>query len=248
MQSSTRRQIHTLVSEVISKKIENYERESSYIPFAAAMFGEAAVATGSILQSLYTTFGMSTFEQIAVILARGAGYHAEHQYQLLGTVDATTARLIDRISRQSEAPNTAVALNEIRGSIKPGQMLKDRESVVDVFIRKGKQEIYIDIASAKPNKKEFQALREKLLRWYALRLSQGHISDVRACIGIPYNPYHPRPYTRWTGACCDPKTDLLVQKDFWALVAGEDVFDDLLEIFQEVGKGAEKEIKRFLLK
>ena len=79
-----------------------------------------------------------------------------------------------------------------------GSELKDPDSRVDVMVRIGRQENYFDITSAKPNKKEFVALKLKLLRWTALRLSQDRDAEVLTRIAIPYNPYHPEPYERWT--------------------------------------------------
>jgi hypothetical protein len=49
------------------------------------------------------------------------------------------------------------------------------------------------------------------------------------------HPYHPEKYTRWTSVECDPVHDMLVQNDLWNAFAGEEIFDDLLSVFQEVG-------------
>ncbi len=246
MKSITRKAIYDLVKRAVDKKLASYEPESSNMPFADAMFGKEAVMTASILQSFYTTFGMSTYEQMAILLAKDAGYAAEHQYKLLGTVNTPTAVIIDKLSRSGVQPDTLSALKAIQKTIVPGKALNDRDSVVDVFIRKPSgEELYIDIITVKANKKEFQALREKLLRWYALRLSQGKPKTIRCCLGIPYNPYHPKPYTRWTGACCDPSRDLLVQEQFWSAVGGEGSFEDLLAIFKEVGREVESEVDAF---
>ncbi|MFN3605456.1 MAG: TdeIII family type II restriction endonuclease [Leptonema sp. (in: bacteria)] len=47
-----------------------------------------------------TTFGMSIWEQVAVILAKDAGYHAERQYRLLGEIDEDTEKVINEIHYQ----------------------------------------------------------------------------------------------------------------------------------------------------
>ncbi|HQL65727.1 MAG TPA: TdeIII family type II restriction endonuclease [bacterium] len=74
----------------------------------------------------------------------------------------------------------------------------NQDSVVDIFVKIKDTEYYFDITSAKPNMKEFIALKRKLLRWVALRLSQKKTARVFTGLAIPYNPYHPEPYERWT--------------------------------------------------
>ncbi len=51
----------------------------------------------SFVQSMNTTFGVSIWEQVAVILAKGTGHLAERQYRLLGEIDTNTQKLIKEI-------------------------------------------------------------------------------------------------------------------------------------------------------
>lgn len=51
----------------------------------------------SFIQSMNTTFGMSIWEQVAVILAQGAGNNAERQYKLLGELDDKIEKVIGDI-------------------------------------------------------------------------------------------------------------------------------------------------------
>jgi len=102
----------------------------------------------------------------------------------------------------------------------------------------GDEENYFDITSAKPNMKEFVALKLKLLRWPGLRLSQDENIKVYTRLAIPYNPYHPEPYERWTlkGLYDLENGEILVGEEFWNSVACDDIYEDLLEVFQEVGE------------
>ncbi|HBW89939.1 MAG TPA: hypothetical protein DEG17_13935 [Cyanobacteria bacterium UBA11149] len=62
------------------------------------------------------------------------------------------------------------------------------------------------------------------------------MSSIRTCIGIPYNPYYPKKYQRWTSNECDYQEDLLIQERLWQeFSGGEDIFEELIEIFKEVG-------------
>jgi hypothetical protein len=127
-----------------------------------------------------------------------------------------------------------------------GAPQKDPEGCVDVFVKKPNgEELYIDITTVKPNLKEFRALRRKMLRWAALRYSQNKSAKVRTCIGIPYNPYHPKDYHRWTGSQTSEE-EVLVQNDLWKEFAGYDVFPDLVRVFQKVGIVMQKQLNEFL--
>ena len=82
-----------------------------------------------------------------------------------------------------------------------------------------------------------------LLRWIALRLSINEKAKVRTAIAIPYNPYYPQEYTRWTKENMYDKNQLLVGKDFWNFVGGDNLYEELISIFKEVGEELREKIK-----
>ena len=137
-----------------------------------------------------------------------------------------------------------VQTEEIRNRIRKGQANFDPDSTVDLFVKIGQTENYFDITSVKPNMKEFVALKLKLLRWTALRLSQDKNAQVFTRLAIPYNPYHPQPYERWTlkGLYDLGNGEVLVGEDFWNFVASDNIYNELLDVFQEVGQELRVEI------
>jgi len=248
MNKTTKNKIKALIEAKINNKLKKYERETQYKPFYEAILEKEAILKASLLQSLYTSFGMSIYEQMAVILAQEAGYHVERQYQLLGSIDDQTTLLIEQICKQSikySSKETEIA--NIKDSIQPGDKLEDPDMTVDVFLRKGDEEHYIDITTVKPNKKEVRTLRRKLLRWVALRLSQKHDARISTYIGIPFNPYHPAPYSRSFVVDNIHKSEMLVQNDLWELFAGYDVFNELISVFNEVGEYTKHRIAKFII-
>ena len=134
--------------------------------------------------------------------------------------------------------------NQIKKSIEKGELIRDPDSVVDLFVEMEDEENYFDIISAKPNMKEFVALKLKLLRWTGLRLSQAKNIKVFTRLAIPYNPYHPEPYERWTlkGLYDLDKGEILVGDEFWNFVGSDEIYDDLLDVFQEVGEDLRDDI------
>jgi hypothetical protein len=248
MEEIVKSQIKNLVNSTIEQKLKKYASESEYKPFFEAIFEKETIIKASIMQSLYTSFGMSIYEQIAVILAQEAGYQATRQYDLRGSIDNHTESLITTICADLvRQPNKKAEIEMIRESIQQDEPKLDIEQRVDVFVAKPNgEELYVDITTVKPNLKEFRALRRKMLRWCALRFSQNPSVTVKTCIGIPYNPYYPNDYKRWTANSCDPKEDILVQNELWREFAGYDVFPELIELFQEVGIELRDKISNFM--
>ncbi len=139
LSGETHYQIAGLLKKAVIKKLDSY-----------AMY--------SFIHSMNTTLGMSIWEQIAKILAKGAGMEVKRQYKLLGEIDKPTEALID------------------------------------------------DNAQVETN------------------------------LAIPYNPYHPKPYERWTlVGLFDLDRELYAGEDFWNFVANDDIYNELLNVFEEVG-------------
>lgn len=245
MTTSVRTAIRTLIVGKIEEKLANYSAETEYMPFFEAIFDKQTMVLASVMQSLYTSFGMSIYEQIACILARAAGHTAERQYILEGSIDDSTELLIQRLCLTPN-PDKTQDLERIRESIKPGKRVRDSDSCVDVYVRKSNgHELFVDITTVKPNLKEFKTLRVKMLRWAAMRFSQRRDAVVQTCIGIPYNPYYPKTYQRWTAGGCAPG-DVLVQNDLWSAFADYDAFPEILVAFEEAGVELQTKVKSFL--
>ncbi len=250
LKQQTRDKIRNLLVNIVKTKLRKYKPETKHMPFHFRLLGRDRYAMFSFIQSMNTTFGISIWEQVAVILAESAGFQAKRQYDLLGTIDPETEKLIQTIHYDLRAGARQVSKLEeielIRKSIRKGTPKKDPDSRVDLFVKIDNVENYFDITSAKPNMKEFAALKLKLLRWTALRLSQDKNAEVFTRLAIPYNPYHPQPYERWTlkGLYDLDRGEILVGEEFWNFVAGDDIYDELLDVFQEAGEELRGEIDR----
>jgi predicted nucleotidyltransferase len=254
LSSDTKNVIADLLITTVKDKLRKYKPETVHMPFHHRLFGKDKYAMFSFIQSMNTTFGMSIWEQVAVILAKGGGNRAERQYKLLGEIDEGTENFISELHYKlrkgdvdTDKPNV---IKEIKKIIKNGKAKLDPDSVVDLFVKIEREENYFDITSAKPNMKEFVALKLKLLRWTALRLSQGKRIKVVTRLAIPYNPYYPEPYERWTlkGLYDLENGEILVGEEFWNFVAGADVYEELLDVFQEVGDELRSEIDQYFAK
>jgi hypothetical protein len=238
--------IERIINDALNSKLKTYEPESKGKPFLEAVISKEKVVTHSVVHSILTSFGMSFYEQVAIEIAHSYGAVAEHQYKLDGFIPDEVFTHIRRVMQDlrskpsKRAPNRAAEIDEIR-ALYPVEMapLNYPDNTVDVrlVLPSGKEYLF-DITTATPNIKEFAALKEKTLLWTALRISQSQNADVIAAIGIPYNPYAPQPYNRWTvQGIYESGTDLLVADEMWNTIGqSERTYSDLMNTLEALGE------------
>lgn len=82
----------------------------------------------------------------------------------------------------------------------------------------------------------FKEFKRTLLEWTATTLALNPNANVQTYVAIPYNPYAPKPYSRWTmRGMLDLENELKVAEEFWDFLGGENTYQDLLDIFERVG-------------
>ena len=104
---------------------------------------------------------------------------------------------------------------------------------VDLFLVSKENEIYMfDLKTVKPNKGDFISYKRNLLEWLAGFFYQHPKAKANTLISIPYNPYEPKPYERWTlKGMLDLDSELKVAEEFWDFLGGKGVYNDLLDCF-----------------
>ena len=189
------------------------------------------------------------FEEVAVILAKPAFKRAEAQYKDLNASIATRAQseiqlIMDELTTGTRKPNKRDEIERIRNVATSGSIKKCKLPRVDVFlVANDGVEYYIDLKTAKPNMEEFKGFKRKLLEWTANRLLENQRADVHTLIAIPYNPYEPAPYERWTLAgLFDLPEEVRVAAEFWDWIVGKNAYVELLAVFEQVGIEMRKEI------
>ena len=222
--------------------------------FFLEMFGKQVMFTSKLITSLQTAFGMSFYEQISKTLGELVGYEVTNQYKLTGHIHGNLKTYLDTLLEDIKyTPNRKTeyeSIHEIHKEIKAeiGSLDAIPDSTVDVFIKKPDgTEIFIDITTVKPNKKEFRTMKQKILKWYILRLSHGDITPekIHTYIAIPYNPQSKtdNTYTRWNGYY--DREDLLVGNELWQLVSDNQFsLEDMIAVFKEIGEESKAYIER----
>jgi type II restriction enzyme len=118
---------------------------------------------------------------------------------------------------------------------------------VDLFVESKSGEQYLfDLKTVKPNKGDFQKFKQTLLEWAGIAYTQNRESKINTLIAIPYNPYEPQPYQRWTMAgMLDLEHELKVAEEFWDFLGGKGSYTELLDCFERAGIELRSEIDEY---
>ena len=244
------REIENTIKQALRRRMENHNPEPSDMPFHARLLRQDRLALYSFIHSLNTNFGTAIFERVAQQIAVGVFDEVELQHKVTGVLSSGAqteiTRIINDLSGGMRDPDHALEIAQIRMRAQSGERTRKRMTNVDVFLVKGETTFMIDLKTAKPNVRGFQSYKQDLLEWAAAVLYQNPEADVRTAIAIPYNPYAPRPYRRWTMRGMleiENQSQLMVAEEFWNFLAGgEDVYQALLDCFENVGIEMRREI------
>jgi hypothetical protein len=242
LSASQRTEIKQLIEVQIRRKLANYNPETTSMPFHTRLLGKDRMALFSFVQSINTTLGTSIFEEIGAITARPHFKVAIAQYKDLNPQISVGAQgeiqaIIDDLTTGRAKPEKQREIERIRVVANKGTIRKIKRPRVDLFlVAKDNCECYFDLKTAKPNMDEFKAHKRKLLEWSANRLQADPKANLKTGLAIPYNPYEPAPYERWTLAgLYDLPEELFVAKEFWDFLGGKGAYEDILKVFEEVG-------------
>ena len=245
--------IEEVIRESLRKKFQNYNPETKNMPFHYRLLGKDKMALFSFIHSLNTTFGTSIFEPVAETLASINFSEAKKQY-VLGTNISEKAQLeiqhiINELSTGKD-PDKTTEIERIRTVANIGRMNKLKTVKVDLFLRDRTGHVHLfDIKTAKPNISNFKDFKRTLLEWIAIYLAEDPGANVDSYIAIPYNPYEPKPYERWTlKGMLDLDQELKVADEFWDFLGGTGAYEELLNCFERVGIELRPEIDKYFEK
>jgi hypothetical protein len=207
-------------------------------PFHEAIIPPEILRISSFERSFSTKLG-TTFEECARLIALQTYDVAERGYRASGTMPAAAAAKIEEIvSRINEGhtPNFPALIAEVL------QVSDDewvvRPAIADLYLKdQTGHEYFFEMKSPRPNKGQCLEVAERLLRIHAIK--QKNRPYVNAYFAMAYNPYGTRleDYRHsFSLQYLDMQNEVLLGVDFWTLVGGEGTYEELLEIYREVGR------------
>lgn len=245
--------IENILRNCLRSKFENYNPEPASMPFHTRLLGKDRMALFSFIHSLNTNFGTTIFEPVANYLALDK-YKTVKTQVVVGTkISSKAQEVIQNIMNNLSIngnPNKDNEIEAIRKVSQDGKINNIKPTKVDIWLESNSDDLFlIDIKTAKPNKGNFKEFKRTLLEWVACVFVENPDVNINTLIAIPYNPYEPKPYSRWTMAgMLDLNRELKVAEEFWNFIGGNNSYQILLDCFEKVGQELRPEIDSYFAK
>ncbi len=218
-----------------------FSKEGVVKPFHEALIPHGMMLVNEFERSFSTKLG-STFEESARLIA--SDFHSEsiRSRRITGNISANTINLIEKIKNEIDRSGMKQPYPEIVSDVVKASLITSEQRVqtqiADLYIKDKKQnEIFFEIKSPKPNKGQCLEVTERLLHIHAVKHADA--PRVRTYFAMAYNPYgsSKASYTHsFTLRYLDIKNEVLIGKEFWDLVGGKGTYEEVLEIYREVGR------------
>lgn len=237
----------------LKNKFHNYKPETDNMPFHYRLLGRDRMALFSFLQSLNTTFGTSIYEPVAKELAKIIFKEVHTQYKLGNIITQNAQNEIQKIMNRLSVGGVVDKESEterIRKVAQSGKQNKLKSVKVDLFLVSKADEVFMfDLKTVKPNKGDFISYKRNMLEWLAVYFFQNPKVKTHTLISIPYNPYEPKPYMRWTmKGMLDLSKEVKIADEFWDFLAGKGTYKNLLDCFEQAGIELRPEIDNYFSK
>ena len=243
--------IQQVITNSLRHKFQNYNPEPASMPFHFRLLGKDRIALYSFIHSLSTNFGTSIFEPVAKLLAQLNFANAEQQQtaglQISSEAQKVIQNIMDNLVTANTTPNKPQEIEAIRAVCQNGEMKAVKPTKVDLKLIGHDNTVYLfDIKTAKPNAGGFKEFKRTLLEWVAVTLATNPTENVQTLIAIPYNPYEPQPYNRWTmRGMLDLEHELKVAEELWDFLGGQGAYIELLDCFEKAGIELRPEIDEY---
>jgi len=246
--------IEEVLKASLRNKFRNYKPEPASMPFHTRLLGKDRLALYSFIHSLNTNFGTSIFEPVGLALAQKHFKTAANQAiageHISSDAQGVIQKIIDGLTTAKTSPNKEKEIEMIRKVCQQGKMIKVKPTRIDLMLKSKDDEYFLfDIKTAKPNAGGFREFKRTLLEWVAVFLANNPKAEINTLIAIPYNPYEPEPYNRWTmRGMLDLNKELKVADEFWDFLGGKNTYKDLLDCFERVGIELRGEIDKYFMR
>ncbi|QTA81157.1 Restriction endonuclease type II [Desulfonema limicola] len=237
LSANQKQKIKTLLSKKIEAKLRSYGRETTSMPFLARLIQDnEKIAAYSFIHSMATTLGMSIYEDVSVIIASETAEESFRNYGVGGAISkeqkAVISNIVSKLRNGERAAKIDKERDEVLQASAENGEFQVSGNIADFYMKRNGEEYYFEIKTVKPNIDVFEKSKTKLLEWIARRRI-----PVNVYLAFPYNPYHPKPYHRFTEVgMMNPPNDFLVGDEYWDFIGRKNTFSDLLKTFDEVGK------------
>lgn len=221
-------------------------------PFHESILPDGVLRVSEFERSFSTILG-STFEECAKLIATSRFRVATRKYRLSGSVSAAAQATIESVTSDIDSNGMRESYLDLANTVArsyAGDMASlRRPRIFDLFLEdhQGRQ-FFFEMKSPKPNKDQCTRVTGRLLLAHAIH-RQGPDS-VRTYYAMPYNPYGKSRslYNHsFSLRYLDMENEVLLADEFWDFIGGPGTYEEVLDLYREVGTQKGPEIIEHLL-
>lgn len=244
MNTDTRSRVRDLLSRFMTRwiqdsipaeELERIAREGISPRGLLTPFHDALVPGITLLgeRSFSTRLG-NLHEKVAAAVAEEVHAEVRQPHDLSGPIPLLSREFITQrvrqLDRRQAQPEATYEREQILSHF--GEQV-DAATRIDLSIRThADEEYFFEIKSAKPNKGQCIEMKQRLLIALAIRKRD----SAQACWGVPYNPYGLGEYRHvYPLAFFDFENEVMLGEQFWNFVGGAGAYDELLDVYKDVG-------------
>lgn len=223
----------------------NYSSKEGVLkPFHEAIIPAEVIRLSEFERSFSTKLG-TTFEECARLIALQTFKHAQRGFRTKGMISVTAGSRIEQLVAELGSHKETDFLRMVELVLDAqGTEMVERVAIADLYLLDEKEhEHFFEIKSPKPNKGQCLEITERLLRIHAMRRATR--PQVSAYFAMGYNPYG-MTRTSYTHSFSlqylDMKNQVLLGPEFWSYIGGDGTYEELLEVYREVGREMSKTI------
>lgn len=250
MKQETKEQVKEIlrncVSAAIKRTTDKIAKDKSHKPFHSALLTDDIVKISSFERSFSTSFGQGPIEKISEIVAVDNGFQAARQKETLVNVYKGA---VDEIERNSSALRSGNQKPKWNKEVKTITSFNKGDTVVrrvisDLWLEKAGKEYFISIKTVTPNLDQSEIAKKDML------LIKADNPKNEAFFALYYNPNgkkrsdyrHSFPMKIF-----DMHNDevVLIGKDYWDFLGGPGAYEEILDVFEEVGVETKKLLLNF---
>jgi len=245
MTIETQEKINEILNRYIDNTISRMKKDKTCRPFHEALLTKELVTASSFERSFSTSFGQGPIEEISNIVAVENGYKCVRQKETMvnvykGAIDEIE-RILSSLRSGDMKPNWKQEIKKIQ-AYRIGDTVV-RRIISDLWLSKNNSEIYISIKTVKPNLDQTEIAKRTML------LLKAHDNNFKTFFGLYYNPggLNRQDYN-WTmpSKLFDMHNDpcVLIGKEYWNMIGGEKAYQNLLDVFKDVGTATQKKLNK----
>lgn len=243
MNDTTANKVRDIINRCVSGAIARTKKDKTVKPFHEALLTRELVNASIFERSFSTSFGQGPVEEISRLVAADNGFVVLRQHELFVNVfkgaEDEIGRIMASLRSGEKKPNWENECKKLAAFDRGDTVV--RRIISDLWMEKEGKQYFVSIKTVKPNLDQTENAKRDMLYLKA------HNPNFLPFFALFYNPggIHRENYN-WKVPLkiFDMMNDpcVLIGKEYWDLLGGENTYDTILEIFTEVGMETREKI------